>query len=96
MVTVDPNSAEKSFGRVRLCSAEKSKQLNDLSLPYTTHTTSRAESSQAAPRTSSCSVWGCSSRAMSRAIRLVARLVLICHFQIFGSACGAAPVVCGV
>ena len=53
------------------------------------HTT-RAE-----PRASSCSVWACSSRATSRAIRLVARLVLIRHFQIFGVACGSARVVCG-
>ena len=29
VVTVDPNSAEKSFGPIRLCSAEKSKQLNE-------------------------------------------------------------------
>ena len=29
------------------------------------------------------------------AIRLVVRLVLICHFQIFGLACGSARVVCG-
>ena len=55
----------------------------------------RHKPSQAASRTSSCSVWRCSSRATSRAISLVARLVLICHFQIFGLACDSARVVCG-
>ena len=60
---------------------------------YTSHVPSQR--SQAEPRTSSCSVWACSSRATSRAIRLVARLVLICHFQIFGVACCSARVVCG-
>ena len=28
-VTVEPNSAEKSFGQIRPCSAEKSKQFNN-------------------------------------------------------------------
>ena len=63
--------------------------------PYTTRATRRAESSQAAPRASLCCVWGCSSRATSRANRLVARQVKIRLFQKFGSAYGAASVVCG-
>ena len=51
-----------------------------LSIHYTRHKPRRVET----------------SRATSRAIGLVARLVLICHFQIFGLACGLARVVCGV
>ena len=61
--------------------------------PHTLHE-SQAEP-EAASRASSCSVWACSSRATSRAIRLMARLVLFCHFQIFDVACGSARVVCG-